>query len=153
MKKSTIILISLLATTIRAFAQKNGNHISHAEITDLDPLASRPLVEIILPILFMMFLAFMLVSLIKYFLDYRLKNKLIDRGMSEQLSAYLSNKNDSEKQHDAIKWAILFSGIGMGLIITYLTAPIHLHSLAIMAFCLGLSYFAYFSYLRKKTDK
>lgn len=152
MKKSTIIFISLLAT-VQAFAQNKGNHISGTEVEDLDPLASRPLFEMIFPILFMIFLVFMLVSLIKYFLDYRLKNKLIDRGMTEQLSVYLSNKNDREKQHDAIKLAILFSGIGTGLIVTYLTAPIHLHSLAIMAFCLGLSYFAYFSYLRKKTDK
>lgn len=105
--------------------------------------------EIILPILFIVFLVFMLVSLIRYFLDYRLKNKLIDRGMSEQLSAYLLEKNDREKQNEVIKLAILFSGLGVGLTTTYFTAPLDIHSLAIMAISLGLSYLAYFFYLRK----
>ena len=90
----------------------------------------------------------MLTSLVKYFLEFRLKNKLIDRGMAEQLSTYLLSKNAHEKQNEAIKLAILFCGIGAGLTMTYLTAPINIHSLAIMAFSLGLSYLAYFFYLR-----
>ena len=98
----------------------------------------------------MSFLIFMLSSLVRYFLEFRLKNKLIDRGMAEQLSAYLLSKNGQEKQNEVIKSAILFCGIGAGLTVTYLTAPINMHSLAIMAFSLGLSYFAYFFYLRRK---
>ena len=91
----------------------------------------------------------MLITLIKYFLDFRLKNKLIDRGMAEQLSAYLLNKNHQEKQTEVIRMAILCCGIGLGLTLIYFTAPIHIHSLAIMAFSLGLSYLAYFFYLRR----
>ncbi|GMQ31506.1 DUF6249 domain-containing protein [Algoriphagus confluentis] len=105
--------------------------------------------EIILPILFIVFLVFMLVSMIRYFLDYRLKNKLIERGMAEQLSAYLLEKNDREKQNEAIKLAILFSGLGVGLTTVYFTAPLDIHSLAVMAISLGLSYLAYFLYLRR----
>lgn len=112
-------------------------------------LPAEPVGQIILPILLIVFLAFMLVSLIKYFLEFRLKSKLINRGMGEQLSAYVSNRDGKEKQQEVMKWAILCFGIGTGLTITYLTAPIHLHSLAIMAFSLGLSYLAYFFYLRK----
>jgi hypothetical protein len=148
MKKIMINLLSLLATD-QAIAQ-NNNQMSNTRLDAIEPLASEPIAGIILPILFISFLIFMLISLIKYFLDFRLKNKLIDKGMAEQLSAYLLNKNDQEKQHEVIKLAILFCGIGMGLTITYLNGPINILSLAIMAFSIGLSNFAYFFYLRKQ---
>ncbi len=113
------------------------------------PLRSAPLGEIVFPILFISFLIFMLITAVKYFLEFRIKNKLIDRGMAEQLSAYLLSNNEQEKRNDVAKWAILLCGIGLGLIITYLTTPIDIHSFAIMAFSLGLSYWAYFFYLKK----
>lgn len=138
-------MISL--ATVPALAQNNPTIDTPPKA--VAPLASEPMVGIIFPILFMAFLVFMLTMLMKYFLDYRLKNKLIDRGMSEQLTAYLVDNNDREKQNEVMKLAILFCGIGMGLLLTYLTAPIHIHSLAIMAFSLGLSYLAYFFYLRR----
>jgi hypothetical protein len=142
MKKIVASILILLAT-VPAFAQDK------LTVNADEPFVIEPISEILLPILFMSFLVFMLVSLVKYFLEYRLKNKLIERGTPEQLSAYLSNKNDKEKQNEAIKLAILFCGLGTGLILVYLTAPIQIHSLAIMALSLGLSYLAYFFYLRK----
>ncbi len=141
----TSILVPL--ATVQAFAQHTplaDNQSSAAEAATVEPIS-----QILLPILFITFLVFMLVTLVKYFLDFRIKNKLINRGMSEQLSAYLLSKNGGEKRNEAIKLAILFCGIGIGLTITYLTAPVHIHSLAIMAFSLGLSYWAYFFCLRR----
>lgn len=146
MKKILTSIIIPLATA-QTFAQSNS--ITNNKPILVEPLASDAMSEIILPILFIISLVFMLITLIKYFLEFRIKNKLIDRGMSEQLSAYLLNNNDQERQNVVIKWAILFCGIGTGLLITYLTAPIDIHSLAIMAFSLGLSYLAYFFYLRR----
>jgi hypothetical protein len=134
--------IIILVATVPVFAQNNP-------VTNTPSDTVEPTAGIIFPVLFMAFLVFMLTILVKYFLDYRLKNKLIDRGMSEPLTAYLLDKNDREKQNEAIKLAILFCGIGLGLLLTYLTAPIHIHSLAMMAFSLGLSYLAYFFYLRR----
>lgn len=135
----------IVLAAVQAFAQDNRitNDVSDA----VNP--THPLGEIVFPILFMAFLAFMLVSLIKYFLDFRLKNKLVDRGMTEQLSGYLLDNNTQEKQAEVIKLAILFCGVGVGLTMIYLTGPIDIHSLAIMAFSIGLSYLAYFFYLRK----
>lgn len=144
-----ISFISLLAT-VSSIAQNNENQVSHAKPNDLEPLSSNLTGEILLPVMFISFLVFMLISLIKHFLEFRLKNKLIDRGMSEQLSAYILTKNDQEKQNELIKLAILFCGIGIGLTMIYLTGPIHIHSLAIMSFSLGLSYLAYYFYLRRK---
>lgn len=114
-----------------------------------DALAPEPQTEIIWPLLFISFLVVMLISVVKYFLDFRLKNKLIDKGMSDQFSAYSLNKNDHEKKDEAVRLAIIFCGIGFGLFLIYLSAPIDIHSLAIMSFSLGISYLAYYFYLRK----
>jgi Na+/H+ antiporter NhaD/arsenite permease-like protein len=146
MKKILTTVLAQLAT-VQAFAQ-NEPATDHPSIAfPMGPEES--ISQMLLPILFMLSLVFMLVMLIRYFLEFRLKSKLIERGMAEQLSAYLFNKNDQEKQHEVIKLAILFCGVGAGLTLTYLTAPIDIHSLAIMAFSLGLSYLAYFFYLRR----
>jgi hypothetical protein len=146
--KAILTTILFLLTTARAFAQNESTANSKSLNTVSETTV--PVSEILLPMLFMAFLAFMLVSLIKYFLEYRLRNKLLERGMHEQLSVYLSNKDEQEKRNEAVKRAILFCGLGLGLIITYLTTPVHIHSLAIMAFSLGVSYLAYFFYLRRQ---
>ena len=146
MKKLLTNTIVLLAT-VEAFAKDHLMTDNKSNLVESAP--TEPIAGIILPILFIAFLVFMLITLIKYFLEFRLKNKLIERGMSEQLSAYLSDKNEKERQQEAIKLAILFCGIGAGLALIYLTGPIDIHSFAIMAFSLGISYLAYFFYLRR----
>lgn len=133
--------------TVQAFAQNQP--ITENTSNAVEP-STESMSEMILPILLIIFLVFMLTALIKYFLEFRLKNKLIDRGMAEQLSAYLLGKNAKEKQNEAIKLAILFCGIGMGMLLTYFSAPIDIHSLAIMTLSIGLSYLLYFFYLRRQ---
>lgn len=121
------------------------------QLNGIESLPAESHVEFIFPILFMSFLIVMLINLVKYFFEFRLKNKLIDKGMSEQLSNYLSEKNVQEKQNKVIKLAILFCGIGFGLLLTYFSAPVDIHSIAIMSLSLGLSYLAYFLYLKKQS--
>lgn len=145
--KKLLTSLMVLLSIVQAFAQDKS--ITDTKSNSIESVTIDPVSQIMLPILFITFLVFMLITLIKYFLEFRLKNKLIDRGMAEPLSAYLSNKDDQEKQNEAIKLAILFCGIGTGLTLTYLTMPIHIHSLAIIAFSIGLSYLAYFFYLRR----
>lgn len=149
MKKLLISFISTLAI-VDAVAQNNGDQLPTNSGNIIVPATSAPMGELIFPIIFISFLVFMLISVVKYFLEFRLKNKMIDRGMTEQILAYSFNKNDDDKFNDVIKLAILFCGLGMGLAITYLAGPINILSLAIMAFSIGLSYFAYFLYLRKQ---
>ncbi|WP_147392248.1 DUF6249 domain-containing protein [Algoriphagus lacus] len=145
--KKLVISIMMNLASFQAFAQDKQIEGTGTEF--IQPLDQDLPSEVLLPILFILFLVFVIINLIKYFLEYRIKNKLIDRGMAEQLSAYLLDKNVQEKQDEVVKLAIIFFGVGLGLLLTYLTSPINLHSLAIIAFCLGLSYLAYFFYLRK----
>lgn len=106
--------------------------------------------EIIAPIIVVGLLIFLIISVTKYILEYRLKNKIVNKGISEQLSSSILAKDGKNKNDEAVKFAILLCGIGIGLIITYYTMPLHLHSLAIMAFSIGASYFAYFFYLKNQ---
>lgn len=120
------------------------------KLKEMEALSGETPVEFILPILFMSFLIIMLITIVKYLLEFRLKNKLIDKGMADQLSNYLVEKNEQEKQNEIIKLAILFCGIGLGLLFTYFSAPIDIHSIAIMSLSLGFSYWAYFFYIKKQ---
>ncbi|MFT3796615.1 hypothetical protein [Flavobacterium sp.] len=147
MKKIAIIAVTLLAIA-DGLAQTKDYQTENA-VNTIAEATTEPIIGPVFPILFMAFLVFMLVSGIKYFLEFRLRNKMIDKGMSEQMLTHLSNKNE-DKVDDAIKLALLFSGLGIGLSLTYLAGPISMLSLAIMASSIGLSYFAYFCYLRQK---
>lgn len=120
------------------------------KLKEMEAISGETPVEFILPILFMSFLIIMLITIVKYLLEFRLKNKLIDKGMADQLSNYLVEKNEQEKQNEIIKLAILFCGIGLGLLFTYFSAPIDIHSIAIMSLSLGFSYWAYFFYIKKQ---
>lgn len=129
-----LFLLGLLAAPA-AHAQTNA--LPTAQVSEM------------LPLLFMGVLAYMLITAIRYFLNYRIKNKLIDRGMAEHLTSLLAAKDAEERKNDALKYAILFVGTGAGLLLAYFTAPLNLHSLAIMVLSIGLSYLLYYLLLKK----
>lgn len=149
MRKLIISCISILLS-VEAGAQNIEDKLPKYPGNVSVPTTPAPTSEIIFPVLLISFLVFMLISVIKYFLEFRLRNKMIDRGMTEQILAYSFDKNDDNKNDNVIKLAILFCGLGMGLAITYLAGPINILSLAIMSFSIGLSYFVYFFYLRNR---
>lgn len=130
--------------TVNQFLSTNG--------IDTELGTSNHLFEIVFPMVFIFSLMGLFISLVKYLLEYRLRNKLINRGMADQLTEILAQKNDQNKRNDIVKWAILFCGVGLGLIVVYLSTPINIHSLAIIAFSLGLSYLSYFFYLKRNKD-
>lgn len=146
MKKKVIANLILLAST-PAFAQHLSvqNNTSNA----IEPATTSSLGETLIPVLVIGFVVFMLITLVKYFLEFRLKNKLIDKGMSEQFSAYLLHKNDQDRKSEIMKLAILCCGISGGLTLTYFTAPIDIHSLAIMTFSIGISFLLYYFFLKR----
>ena len=146
--KKTLTITTLLLPVFSALAQ--NQQVSSQQFQAMEAIPPTPAIDILLPISLIVFLALMLISVVKYFLDYRLKNKLIENGMSEHLSAFSTAKTEIEKRNDIFKWAILFCGIGFGLLLTYFSAPIDIHSLAIMAFSIGLSHLIYFFYLKKQ---
>ncbi|MBS1752820.1 MAG: hypothetical protein KF741_11380 [Ferruginibacter sp.] len=144
------ILVSFMATAQDKADSLSGHLQQGLNQKIAEPQSQAPGKEIIAPVLIVCLLIFLIITITKYILEYRLKNKIVNRGISEQLSATILGKNNYNKTDDAFKWAILLCGIAIGLTITYYTMPLNIHSLAIMAFCTGVSYLAYFFYLKNQ---
>ena len=95
-----------------------------------------------------LFMIFILVIL-KRSMDYRLKNKIIEKGVPENVVSSILKKNPKEDRNINIKWFALLTGLGAGLTIIYYTLPVGIHSLAIMTFCIAASFLGYFIFLRQ----
>lgn len=92
-------------------------------------------------------------TMVKVLLDYRIKTKLTDSGLPDTvISGLLGSKQHADKLA-AAKWALIFAGTGLACTIIYYTLPLGMHSLAIMAFCLSLTFAGYFLVLHKMDKK
>jgi hypothetical protein len=90
---------------------------------------------------------------IKWMLDHRLKNKLIEKGAPEHIVAQLLQPAPNDSKNTTVKWFALLMGLGTGLILVYNFQPLGMHSLAIMCFSLAAGILGYYFYLdRKKKD-
>lgn len=153
--KKVILSITGVLISLRVFAVENADSASailHGDInqTLTEPVSQTPNKEIIAPILVVGLLIFLIISVLKYIMEYRLKSKILNKGVNEQLTNSLLSKNGNNDKDEAMKSAILLCGIAIGLTISYFTAPLNVHSLAIMAFSTGVSYLVYFYYLKNQ---
>ncbi|WP_341835605.1 hypothetical protein WJU16_22515 [Chitinophaga pollutisoli] len=94
-------------------------------------------------------LAFLL-SLSRQFLDYRIKARLSESGLPAPVISSLLPDDPDARKLVALKWAIVFAGIGAACTLMYCTLPLGMHSLAILAFCLSASFAVYFFVLHKR---
>ncbi|HMQ06971.1 MAG TPA: hypothetical protein PKC30_06690 [Saprospiraceae bacterium] len=154
MKKAILSTIGIWAGNfLIAQGSKNGNPDipqSHAIQDAIEPNPNYLYVETFAAVILGGLLVFMTITLVKFILDHRLKNKIIDRGVSEKISTAILEKSIKNKSDEAMKYAILLCGMAFGLIVTYYTLPVHIHSLAIMALCIGASFLGYFFYLKQQ---
>lgn len=95
-----------------------------------------------------LFMIFILVIL-KRIMDYRLKNKIVEKGIPENIASSILQTNPKEDRNINIKWFAILTGLGAGLNIIYYTLPLGIHSLAIMAFCIAASFLGYFFFLKQ----
>lgn len=153
MKKIFLSIISFISTTI-VFAQDStakATSLSQQSIDgDIDNSLISGSIESVLPIIAITLVVMLIIQVTKYILDHKLKNKIIDRSISEQLANSILQKSAADKKDESIKWSILLLSLSGGLTVAYHTMPLHIHSLAIMAFSAGISYLIYFFYLQKK---
>ncbi len=98
-----------------------------------------------------LFMAFLL-AILKWVLEHRLKNKIIDKGVSENLVASVLQATTKQDGNANIKWFAILTGIGAGLTIVNYTLPLGIHSLAIMFFSTAASFLGYYLFV-KKTEK
>lgn len=98
--------------------------------------------------LFMIFI----LAIIKRLLDNRLKNKIIDKGIPENIVLSILQTNPKEDRNSNIKWFAILTGLGIGLTIINYTLPLGFHSLAIIAFSIAAGFLGYFVFATY-TDK
>ena len=99
-----------------------------------------------------MFMLFIL-TILKRVMDHRLKNKIIDKGIPENLVASVLQPGTEKDRDINIKWCAILTGLGLGLTIVYNQQPLGIHSLAIMSFCIAASFLGYFLFLRFSEKK
>ena len=94
-----------------------------------------------------MFMYF-IINIMKRILEHRLKNKIVDKGISESIAQSLLATRPEDSKNANIKWFAILAGIGLGLMGVTLTRPFGFHSLAIMAFSISLSFLGYYFFTR-----
>ena len=93
-----------------------------------------------------------ILSITRIFLESRIKNKMIEKGVSETVVGQFLQPGRGDGRHVAMKWFLVSACVGLGLVMENLTMPLGLHSIAIMAFSVALGFLGYYFYI-KRTNK
>jgi len=105
----------------------------------------------VLAVVFM--IATFILSLIKLFFDHRIRNKIIEKGVGETVASQILQPDKKDPANIAIKWFIIFAGIGMGLTLVKAFRPFGIHSLAIMSFSIAAGFLGYYFFIRRSAKK
>lgn len=95
---------------------------------------------------------YFIITVIRLLLNYRLKIKMIEKGLDEELIRKLLG-NGAAKGMPALKWFSLLAGLGLGVLIISFTLPLGIHSLAILFLSLSLSFLGYYYAGRNDADR
>ena len=109
----------------------------------------REYVRIIATVFVLYLIITFIITIIKSILDFRLKSKMVDKGVSDTVVEQFLQPQNRDAKTQAIKAFLILAGIGVGLTAISFTIPIGIHSFAIMAFSIALSFLGYFLYIRK----
>jgi hypothetical protein len=94
-----------------------------------------------------MFMYF-IINIMKQIFEHRLKNKIVDKGISENIAQSILETKTGASKYANIKYFAILAGIGIGLTGVNYTQPLGFHSLAIMAFSISLSFLGYYLFIR-----
>jgi len=136
--KKILSLAAIVATPFLVSAQDAGNSGIDKEIFNI-------CATIFVVGLFMIFI----LTILKRVLDHRLKNRILERGITDSVALSILQTNPNENRNVNIKWFAILAGLGAGLTIVNFTRPLGIHSLAIMAFCIAISFLGYFYFLKQ----
>ena len=141
MKKVLAIIPASLLGYV-ANAQDNGQPVY---IIRYDSEMIQILAAIFVVGMFMYFI----INIMKKIFEHRLKNKIVDKGISENIAhSILETNSTGDNKYANVKWFAILAGIGMGLTGVNYTQPLGFHSLAIMAFSISLSFLGYYLFIR-----
>lgn len=139
MKKS-LVITSLLSVAFMFNAQAQDRGIDHEAM------------RIVAVVSVMVLIALFILTFLRYILDNRIKHRIIDKGISQDLVSSLLANNKKDDKLQTLKWACLLAATGAGLLVVYYTLPIDIHSFAIMCFSIALGYLGYY-FIMKQAGK
>ena len=107
----------------------------------------------IIVITVMLLIMWFILSIITRFMEFRLKNKIIDKGITDDLANSILQPTATDNKNVNIKWFALLMGVGTGLVTVNYTQPLGFHSIAFMSFALAFAYLGYYLFLKFTGDK
>jgi hypothetical protein len=138
--KKCLIITSLLSVVFILDAQAQGRQIDHEAM------------RIIAIVSVMVLIALFILTFLRYILDSRIKNRIIDKGISENLASSLLANTKKDDRLQTLKWVCILAATGVGLLAVYYTLPLDFHSFAIMCFSISLGYLGYY-FVQKQFPK
>ena len=136
--KKTINITAIIATPFVANAQNINS-----------PAIDKEIFNVCATIFVLGLCMIFILVILKRIMEYRLKNRIIEKGIPENIVSSILQTNPKEDRNANIKWFAILAGLGAGLTIIYYTLPLGIHSLAIMAFCIAASFLGYFFFLKR----
>ncbi len=113
--------------------------------TDIDPDVYKISVIILLIIIGMNFI----LTILRTILEHKLKNKMLEKEISENLVTSILQKDVDSAKHISMKWMFIVIAIGIGLFITNQYLPLGIHSIGIMAISIAIGFLCNALYLNR----
>jgi hypothetical protein len=136
MKK--FILLSLLTAPFAASAQGNSS-----------PEALRQVIVNGTVIIVIYLVSAFIIKAVKALHAYRLKNKIVEKGVPDNIAEQLLQPDADETKHQAIKFFFILFNAAIGFfLVGYYNPPIMI-ALAIMSLFLAFSFLSYFIYIKR----
>lgn len=142
--KKTFVTVTTIIAALTASAQDNN----------FDPFKDRQFifdsVNICAVLLVIYLLSNFILAIIKQSLEFKLKNRILDKGTGETIvSQLLQPETDKGKRNYLLQWFFILVAVGLGFSIISLSGPFGLHSLAIMAFSIAAGFGGYYFFTRE----
>jgi len=135
--KKIITIVTVCSVSFAANAQENAIRVNEE------------MLQVFAAIFVVGMFMYFIINVMKRILEYKLKNKIVDKGISESIAQSILETRTTEDNRNAnIKWFAILAGIGIGLTGVNFTKPFGFHSLAIMAFSISLSFLGYYFFVR-----
>lgn len=100
-------------------------------------------------LIFFAIIGIFVIAFMRVTFDHRLKAKMIEKGVSENLAAQFLRSNTRNMKNEAIKWFCIFTSLGVGLLVVTFFQPYGLHSLAILSFSIAAGFLGYYLFSRQ----
>lgn len=133
-----------MITAISAFSQNADSLIDRQLIFDI--------INISAIILVVYLVSSFILQIIRQNFEFRIKNKLIEKGVEEPIVRQMVQPPKKDQQHLVLQWFFVLAGIAVGFTLMQFTRPFGLHSLAIMAFSIAAGFGGYFLATKKSGD-